>query len=164
MSTLGPDVRWSAATADADVILFDQLRGNGPATVGRHCPRCGSSEHGRPWARVGAVDVPVSVSRSGAHLVTVVADGSVRAIGIDVEAVDPGPAGWPLQEMLAPGEQLPPGPYAEARLWATKEAILKADGTGLARPMTDLRLSEVVAEVRELDAPAGFVAALALRR
>ncbi|MCZ4499089.1 MAG: hypothetical protein JWQ74_1642 [Marmoricola sp.] len=166
MRTGDHHIRWSAATADADAVLTSQLAGLGlgAARTGRLCPRCGASGHGRPWARAGDVEIPVSISRSGPHLVTVVGGTGVTALGVDVEDVQPGPGGWPLDTMLAPGEQLSGGPYAEARLWAAKEAVLKADGTGLDRAMVDVLVAAFDGEVTEVAAPPGYVAALALRR
>ena len=63
----------------------------------------------------------VSLSRSGPHLVTVIAD---RPVGVDVEAaaIDVHPA-----LVLAPGET---GDLARA-LGCGKEAVLKLRGTGL---------------------------------
>lgn len=161
-------VRWSAAGADADAVLAlqvsDVLRdalGGTPganAVVGRLCGRCGSAEHGRPWARAGRQHVAVSVSRTEEYLLTVVAPDAV-SVGADVEVVD---RNFPLELLLALGESAATA-YDAARLWVAKEAILKADGIGLARPMSTLVVAGFTGTLTYLDAPEGCVAALALR-
>ncbi len=152
------DVFWSSATERADDVLvarINALLGPGPVSVGRLCPRCASSEHGRPWARFGDVDVPVSVSRSGPHLVTAVAPGAV-AVGVDVEELGAIERSWP-DTVLARGERAETTDE-RARMWVAKEAILKAEGAGLAKPMDEVRLADHA--ITRLDAPAGYAAAL----
>jgi len=97
--------------------------------------------------------VHVSLSRSGPHLLTAIAE---VAVGVDVEVAAIGV----LPELvLAPGEDgdLETGDLAQT--WARKEAILKARGSGLTTPMSEV----VLAEERwwDLGAPEGCVAALA---
>ena len=136
-----------------------QLRalGAGDIRTGRLCGRCGSSAHGRPWATYDGRDVPVSLARSGPHLVTAVSTGG--AIGVDVESVAEVAARWQPGMVLAPGESASDG-LEQARVWARKEAVLKAYGVGLDRPMSSLSLdAESWADV---DAPAGYVAAVAV--
>ena len=62
--------------------------------------------------------------------------------------------------VLAPGES----DHLEAddlpRVWARKEAILKARGTGLATPMSEVVLAQE--RWQDLTAPARYVAALAV--
>ncbi|HET6151615.1 MAG TPA: 4'-phosphopantetheinyl transferase superfamily protein [Marmoricola sp.] len=152
-------VLWSAAGTDADTVLASQVHaalGGSPAT-GRLCGQCGSDEHGRPWARADGRDVPVSVSRAGEHLLTVIAPDAA-AVGVDVELID---REFPLDVLLAPGESAATADDA-ARLWVAKEAILKAQGTGLTRPLDTLVAAAFPGELRCLDAPAGCVAAIAL--
>lgn len=162
--TLGPDVRWSPVSADADAVLRSQLqsRYGVAARVGRLCASCGSSEHGRPWAWAGDHEVPVSVSRSGAHLVTVLGEAGARRIGVDVEFIDQKRT-WPIEVMLAEGEVVN-GALATARLWARKEAILKCLGVGLDRPMRELRVADFKGDLIDVEAPVGYVAAIALVR
>ena len=157
-----PDLLWSPVDADADEVLAAQVgsRYDGAVATGRLCGRCGSSGHGRPWARAGQVDVPVSLARAGRYLVTVVADPGTRAIGVDVEVVD---RDWPLDVLLAPGEQAADD-LAAAALWVAKEAILKADGFGLDRPPSGVVVADFAGELERPVAPAGYLAALALRR
>lgn len=155
-----PDLRWSSAAADANAVLVQQVqaRHDGPVVVGRLCFRCGSATHGRPWARAGGVEVPVSVSRSGEYLVTAI--GEVGAdVGVDLEQVS---RDWPLDQMLAPGESVD-GADAAARMWVAKEAILKVEGVGLNRQMTEVAIAEFEGTLWECEAPPGYVAAAALR-
>jgi 4'-phosphopantetheinyl transferase len=154
-------VTWSAVEASADEVLasaIDSTLGGEQVRTGRLCPTCASSGHGRPWARRGDVDVPVSISRAGGHLVTVVAPG-VEAIGVDVEEIAAiGRVG--ASQVLAPGESAP-SRIELARIWVAKEAILKAFGVGLATPMSSFRISDFPGRLEPFDAPSGFVAALA---
>lgn len=130
--------------------------------TGRMCPACGSSVHGRPWARVPGHDgeIGVSLSRSGPHLLTAVRLGG--GVGADVESIAAVDAGWDPGLVLAPGEEdLARTPEARARLWAGKEAVLKLLGAGLRTPMSEVRLADF--DVRPVASPPGFVAAVALR-
>lgn len=148
--------------------------------VGRLCPACGSSRHGRPWARVapaadgGAADgvaagrarpplVGVSLSRSGPHMLTAVRLGG--GIGVDIEEIAAVDRGWDGSLVLHPDEADPRAAdprtaERRARLWAGKEAVLKLAGSGLRTPMTQVRLADH--DVRGAAAPAGFVIAVAL--
>ncbi|GAA5105835.1 hypothetical protein GCM10023339_02110 [Alloalcanivorax gelatiniphagus] len=123
---------------------------------GRLCPRCGSSRHGRPWLRAYGIAHHVSLSRSGGHVVTVIADAPV---GVDVESVADVARGWDPTLVLAPGE-VADTDEERARTWSRKEAVLKQRGTGLLTPMTDVVLAGE--HWHDLDAPAGFVAAISL--
>ena len=158
----GVHLLWSPVDADADEVLVAQVgaRYDGTVLTGRLCGRCGSGGHGRPWARAGLLDVPVSLARAGAYLVTVVAEPGTRAIGVDVEMLG---RDWPLDVLLAPGERVEDDDAAAA-LWVAKEAILKADGLGLVRPPSELVVADFDGELTRPDAPAGYLAALALRR
>ncbi|GAB4094867.1 hypothetical protein GCM10028787_03420 [Brachybacterium horti] len=134
-----------------------------PADVrtGRLCPACGSSSHGRPWVRVTGLagGCGVSLSRSGAHLLTAVHLGG--GIGVDIEEIAAVDARWDPSLVLAPGEEhLARTSVGRARLWAGKEAVLKLLGTGLRTPMPEVALTDH--DVRPVAAPPGFVAAIAL--
>ncbi|GAA4522700.1 hypothetical protein GCM10023160_11570 [Brachybacterium paraconglomeratum] len=154
---------------DADGILRDRvgaLLGLPPADilVGRSCPRCGSSTHGRPWARArGRRDeVPVSLTRCGEHLMTAVDAPGTDRLGIDLESLAAVARGWDPELVLHPSERAgaqQSGPRERAALWARKEAVLKALGTGLETPMSTVRLADFA--VIDLPAPPGHVAALA---
>lgn len=158
-------VRLCRAEEDADALLCDRVAAvlavaAAEVRVGRICPRCGSARHGRPRARVGRLEVPVSLSRCGLHLLTAVrADGPV---GVDIESIAAVGRGWDEELVLHPserGRRAPRTPEARAAVWARKEAVLKLLGTGLATPMSALRLAEH--DVQDLPAPPGHVAALA---
>lgn len=125
--------------------------------TGRLCGRCGSSDHGRPWATYDGREVSVSLARSGSHLVTAVSTGG--AIGVDVESVAEVAARWQPELVLAPGETASDG-LEQARVWARKEAVLKAYGVGLDRPMTSLHLA--AESWADAGAPMGYVAAVAV--
>ncbi|MDZ5661276.1 4'-phosphopantetheinyl transferase superfamily protein [Nocardioides sp. zg-1308] len=153
------DVRWHAAGTGAaralEVHAADHLGVPARAvTSGRLCPRCGSSAHGRPWLRAGGAALHVSLSRSGPHLVTAVADGPV---GVDVESVAAVARGWDAALVLSAGETADDD-LARARAWSRKEAVLKRRGTGLATPMTEVSLDRE--QWHDLAAPAGHVAAV----
>jgi hypothetical protein len=81
----------------------------GATAVTRLCPRCGSSEHGRPLALVQSGAAP-AVSISYAGDLVAVAWGWTGAVGIDIE--DDGP---PLEGI-------------DRRAWTETEAAFKADG------------------------------------
>ncbi|WP_181009847.1 4'-phosphopantetheinyl transferase family protein [Ornithinimicrobium sufpigmenti] len=141
------------------------LLGPGEVAVGRLCARCGSHQHGRPWARHTAGEgedgasreVHVSLSRGGGYVVTA---ASLRGpLGVDVEVVQDVARAWPEDLVLAPGESA--GSARErARCWAAKEAVLKRRGTGLTLPMSTVVLRQQRALV-DLPAPDGLVAVLA---
>lgn len=160
-------VRRHRAEQDADATLRARVAALLGVTetevlVGRSCPRCGSSAHGRPWARArgGRDEIPVSLSRCGEHLLTAVrAEGPV---GVDLESIAAVDRAWDPQLMLHPSEKAAAArtdARGRAALWAGKEAVLKALGTGLQTPMSTLRLADFAVE--DLPAPAGHVAALA---
>lgn len=159
-----PLVTLHRADDDADAILRARIAetcGVEEAAVrtGRLCPRCGSSAHGRPWARIDAAsDIPVSISRSGAHLVTAVRrEGPV---GVDIESVAAVDRLWSPDLVLHPSERgLDRTPEDRARLWAGKEAVLKALGVGLGRAMPTIALADF--DVEDLPAPPRHVIACA---
>lgn len=163
----GGTVHLHPAGEDADGILRVRVAAllgieASDVLVGRSCPRCGSSAHGRPWARArGRRDeIPVSLSRCGAHLLTAVrADGPV---GVDLESIAAVARGWDAELVLHPserGRRAPRTDDARGAVWARKEAVLKLLGTGLVTPMSAVRLAEH--DVQDLPAPPGHVAALA---
>jgi 4'-phosphopantetheinyl transferase len=103
----------------------------GDLVVERRCARCGSTEHGKP--RVPDADLAFSVAASEEVVVIALAPDEV---GVDLErrAGDP-----PVPAALAQPErarltELGPEQQADVfvDLWTAKEAVLKADGAGLA--------------------------------
>ena len=158
------DLTWHPWTADVAEALASHVRGLlGPGDVetGRLCPECGSHAHGRPWARHGSTTVPVSLSHCRPHLVTAV--GWTAPIGVDVESVAAVAGRWDPSLVLAPGE-VARTPEEQARTWVRKEAVLKAYGVGLARPMERLVLADFDGELVDVPAPPGHVAAVAALR
>lgn len=157
MTDVGPAVAWHAASLGATAALETHARsllGPGAVTSGRLCPACGGDGHGRPWLRHPGRPVHASLSRSGPHLVTAIAE---EPVGVDVEVAA---LGILPELVLAPGESGDLDPRDLARTWARKEAILKARGTGLATPMSSVLLA--AERWWDLTAPEGYVAALAL--
>jgi 4'-phosphopantetheinyl transferase len=150
------DVAWHAS-GDADALLRSHVASvvgaePGEVRVGRLCPRCGSASHGRPWT---SHDVHVSVARSGPHVVTAVASVPV---GVDVESVGAVDLAWGDLGLARPAASR----AERAAVWCRIEAVAKLTGQGLTLPRDDLRLEAY--DVRDLDAPAGFAAAVAVER
>jgi 4'-phosphopantetheinyl transferase len=105
--------------------------------VDRTCGRCGA-QHGRPQLPGGGLHA--SVSHSG----DVVAVALTRAgpVGVDVEAVRTIDFAAIAESVCTPAER--PDIRTDAdfyTVWTRKEAVLKATGEGLSRPMTDLRIT-----------------------
>ncbi|MFI2782769.1 4'-phosphopantetheinyl transferase family protein [Streptomyces sp. ALB3] len=137
--------RMLAKTALASLV------GTGPESIRLHtrCPDCGGP-HGKPRVVVGpGAGWELSISHSGGTVAVAVAQGS--PLGLDVEQEEPwhGDGLPPEYELvLTPAERsaveaLPQHRRARACLtyWTRKEALLKATGEGLNRPMTDFTLS-----------------------
>lgn len=99
-------------------------------SVGRLCPACGGSEHGRPYALTPGSPPQVSVSRTGDVVLVAVADDG--PVGVDVEHLDTA-GGWDrLDGVLLHPAEAPVTDRDRAVLWVRKEALLKATGRGLA--------------------------------
>jgi 4'-phosphopantetheinyl transferase len=126
------------------------LLGTGPESIRFHtrCPDCGGP-HGKPHVVGLGAGWELSISHSGDVVAVAIAAG--RPLGLDVERLEPwqGPGLPPEYELvLTPAERaaveaLPPERRARACLayWTRKEAVLKATGEGLNKPMTDFTLS-----------------------
>jgi 4'-phosphopantetheinyl transferase len=102
--------------------------------VDRTCGRCGA-QHGRP--RLPGTSLRASVSHSGD--IIAVAITSAGEVGVDVEAVRSIDFAAVTESVCTPRERN----YVRAAtdfytFWTRKEAVLKATGEGLNRPMTDL--------------------------
>ncbi|KQS07375.1 hypothetical protein ASG04_14655 [Curtobacterium sp. Leaf183] len=152
-----------------------------PSTaVGRRCPHCRGTDHGRPWATVDGEPVEISLARApGAVALAVGPRTSGRAtpgnrtpapprvddgaIGVDLERRSRLVAA-PLDDAFTPGELRRSGgdPAALTACWAAKEAVLKRDGRGLrvdpasvdvdlARGAATLGTAEYPVHVRWLD-------------
>jgi 4'-phosphopantetheinyl transferase len=125
--------------------------------LGVRCRGCGSTDHGKPMLLHPEEDVDFSLSHSGGRVAVAVARRAL--VGVDVEVVEPdrdysGVATHVLSpperdELLAlPGSDRP---FAFARYWSRKEAVLKATGFGLTLPPSDLTVSGPKEPARVLD-------------
>jgi 4'-phosphopantetheinyl transferase len=105
--------------------------------------------HGKPLLapRLAGSGLHFNLSHTGALALLAVARG--RALGVDVEAwredVEPLELG---AAVFSPAElrvlaALPPAEHRRHffRLWALKEAVIKAEGTGFSRPSTDFTVA-----------------------
>jgi 4'-phosphopantetheinyl transferase len=174
-------LRLTAGAAVARLVLGAAL-GRSPAAlqIDRSCPACGSP-HGRPRL-ADDHGLHFSISHSGDCVLVAVLPGS--PVGVDVEQVGrfaPGEldalAGAALpdceRDHLA---RLPEAekPRAFTVSWVRREAVLKATGQGLGLPPGGLVVTPPSTPprvlyrdgpepvwLRDLSAPAGFVAALA---
>lgn len=170
-------VPWSASAGRAVSALQREMVGallhaavaqwcgtDGDAVVvGRLCPRCGSADHGRPYARLRAADPAAAgpgAARPAPHV------SLAHAPGMSLLALsDGGPVGVDL--VVAGSVDLPGHDDAS---WARLEAAAKATGEGIgdlrAASALDGRLVAPPALdgllVEDLEVPAGYVGALAL--
>ncbi len=85
---------------------------------------------------------------------TVIAD---HPVGIDVESIDAVTSRWDPALVLHPSESAD-APAQQAAMWCRKEAILKALGTGLSTPMSEIRVADW--QVEDIAAPDGLAAAV----
>ncbi|MCX5198274.1 4'-phosphopantetheinyl transferase superfamily protein [Streptomyces sp. NBC_00249] len=134
------------------------------------CPCCGGP-HGRPAVAGGALHFSLSHSDDVAYF----AFAGVP-VGVDVEAVPGAEAVEDVLSTLHPAETAELTALAGAdraagmaRVWSRKEACLKATGTGLAQGLVEPYVGSADApapvpgwSLRDLSAPAGYAAALAL--
>ncbi len=142
--------RWRQADDQARSIVASALLriaaasmlGTGVQAVdlGRWCPRCGLTDHGRPVALgPGGRPVPaVHLSASHAGGLVVVAVTGAGPVGVDVERVGAATFDEFPRTVLTSREQraltvVPETDQARwcTRLWTRKEALLKALGLGL---------------------------------
>ncbi|HUC26069.1 MAG TPA: 4'-phosphopantetheinyl transferase superfamily protein [Streptosporangiaceae bacterium] len=105
--------------------------------VDRTCGRCGA-QHGRP--QLPGSGLHASVSHSGDIVaVALTAEGPV---GVDVEAVRTIDFAAVTESVCTPAERkFVTGLDDFYAYWTRKEAVLKATGEGLLRPMTDLQVT-----------------------
>jgi 4'-phosphopantetheinyl transferase len=124
----------------------------------RSCELCGHPAHGRP--RLVAGGPAFSLSHSGDRVLLAVSDTGV--IGADVEM-----SGRDVtrlaRRILHTRDPRCEGPEL-VRMWVRKEAIVKATGHGLARPMKTIELADPPHGAQVLDIPAddGYFAAVAI--
>jgi hypothetical protein len=105
----------------------------GDGAVRWRCPDCGSSEHGRPTWELGSVSTSdiIAPDRSCQWLALAVGPAEL-SIGIDIVALNlPKVAARAMLRYLTPREQELAARLGAARMWARKESLAKARGTGL---------------------------------
>jgi 4'-phosphopantetheinyl transferase len=116
----------------------------------------------------GSQDLRFSVSRSGDVGLLAVTRG--RAVGVDVERVEPARALGPIADgLFAEDEAAELRSLSEERrvarffqLWTQKEAYAKALGMGLALPLAWLRAPRNWS-VHDLELPSGYAGAVCVR-
>jgi 4'-phosphopantetheinyl transferase len=128
--------------------LVAHLDGTVPEQVilDRTCARCGKQHGpvttpGRAWR--------CSVTHSGPFAVAaVVAASSASALGVDLETRCPPEWVDLLPRVLAPDEVPPEDEAGFLTLWVRKEAVVKATGEGMSRPMTSFSISDATGHLR----------------
>ncbi|HTX84476.1 MAG TPA: 4'-phosphopantetheinyl transferase superfamily protein [Streptosporangiaceae bacterium] len=105
--------------------------------VDRTCGRCGA-QHGRPV--LPGAGLHASVSHSGE--VVAVALTPRGPLGVDVEAVRLIDFAAIAESVCTPAERIHVRAEADFfTVWTRKEAVLKATGEGLSRPMSDVHVT-----------------------
>ena len=143
--------------------------------ISRTCADC-SRPHGKP--QIVGYDIHYSISHAGDAVGIAITEAG--PVGLDIEKID-NSISVPENMVLTDFErcvlnELPAAQRTEAllRYWVRKEAVLKATGEGLRRPMTTVEISSPTAPARllggsegpqiklsDINAPADHVAALA---
>ncbi|MGW7098981.1 4'-phosphopantetheinyl transferase family protein [Streptomyces sp. NPDC054838] len=153
--------------------LLGAYLGTAPADVSlirEECPCCGGP-HGRPAVAGGGVHFSLSHTAGLAYLAF-----AAVPVGVDVEGTPGTAVVTDVLSTLHPAETAELTALAEAdrpvalgRLWARKEAILKATGAGLARGVAEPYVGSGPAPaqmpdwtLRDLTAPSGYAAAAAV--
>lgn len=145
--------RWAAARAALRALVGERV-GLPPQSV-----ELGYGPHGKP----AAPGVRFNLSHAGG--VALIALAAEREVGVDLERVDR--RSTAIERALTPGERAALGAgdrhLALLRTWCRKEALAKAAGTGLGWAPERFDTSQPGPyRLADLDAPAGFVAALAV--
>jgi 4'-phosphopantetheinyl transferase len=126
-------------TAPGDVRLLHEA-----------CTACGG-DHGRPYVQGGP---HFSLSRSAGWAAIALSPGT--PVGVDLEVRRPEAELEPLRaQLLSPDERSDD----LLRTWVRKEALVKASGEGLNRPLSTVPRS--AGPVHDLDLPAALVGAVA---
>lgn len=133
-------------------IVLGSLLGVPPAQVPirRHCSRCGSTEHGKPY--VDGDPIHFSASSAGGHIAVAAGGVPLGVDLVDVAEIRPETG----RAILSPDEQAD-DPRGLATVWARKEAILKATGDGLSVDPQAVRVSSPDAPAALLSWPLGGV-------
>ncbi len=145
--------------AAADRLLADEVAAalgcdRDVVRIGRRCPRCGSTDHGRPVVETDVVDDPPHLSLSRAPGVALVAVSTDHPVGVDVECID---QTWPVGSSNGTlhAQERPRDAAALTTLWVRKESLLKATGDGLHVEPALLRLDDGSVGPRLLEWPDG---------
>ena len=117
-------------------LLAPEL-GVAPETIAltRTCANCGSREHGKP-SLAGIDGVEFSLSHS-ADLVAIAIAGV--PVGVDVELRSTGTDWASIRFDTFGDDEWTDDPTALADLWVRKEAVAKATGFGMSRPLSGIR-------------------------
>ncbi len=148
--SIGPTGHDAATTLlRAEVGLVTGLQPE-EVRIGRLCPRCGSSEHGRPVVvRRDGEPVP-SVSLSRADAAVLVAVSGAGPVGVDLERIDAARFAGFTDVALHAGEHAP-GIAQQAVTWVRKESLLKATGEALHVDPRSIRVSDAGEAPRLVD-------------
>ncbi|MEZ4317290.1 MAG: SDR family NAD(P)-dependent oxidoreductase [Myxococcota bacterium] len=93
--------------------------------------RVHTAESGEPVAEVpGWADVHVSLSHREGHAFAVAVRGS--RVGVDLERIEPRSDSFARMWLSPEERELAAGPLEQTLIWAAKESVLKALGTGMA--------------------------------
>lgn len=109
--------------------LASHLLGMSAGPLTHACPSCGSSTHGQPKFASNP-NIHVSLSRSSDQQLAVVAVSTAAPIGIDIEPAHAATLANIADVAMHPAETCTSDEEL-TRLWVRKEALLKAQGTGL---------------------------------
>jgi 4'-phosphopantetheinyl transferase len=126
------------------------------------CVRCGRA-HGKPRLLHPLSPVAFNAAHAGRRVVVAITDGS--PVGVDIEQVVMGDTALAhlSTEVLAPAELAayrslsgPGRRHAMGVWWTRKESVLKAVGTGLTVPPSDIVVTDPTRTPEVLEAPAGW--------
>jgi 4'-phosphopantetheinyl transferase len=164
-------VQFQRFLRDGDALLYLTTHLLARAVLGQHLAvppsrvplartcRCGDTTHGKPFVPRAAVEF--SISHAGARAVVALTEAG--RVGVDVEHLG-APADAAMAEIMLTSHELQewralPSAARQPGLltyWTRKEAVLKATGEGLTRPLTDIVVAAPasVPAVRSGPAPA----------
>lgn len=147
--------------------LAGQLLGAPAGPLTHTCPSCGSNAHGQPKFASNP-NIHVSVSRSSDQQLALVAVSTAAPIGIDVEPAHAATLDDIAEVAMHPAETCTSDEEL-TRLWVRKEALLKAQGTGLTTDPRSIHIAPdgtVVAgpdgQIIDLEIAPNYQAALAV--